>query len=350
MKGKKKSKRKEEILEAVLTLLGEMPLSDLSTRKIARQLGVTQPSLFRHFSSKEALLVALVGRAREQMGKGLEELLKRGGSPRERLQGFLELVLRRAGERPGLPRLLFHDSGEEREGALGRALASLVSMQENMVAVLLKDFFSGDSQEIRALARRLVALVQGTVLQGILRGVAFDPEEEARGILDLFLHGVGAEGTQAHQGGAGEGEYLGLLDVRPLLAKGEDPLAQILEALQGLQKEGVLVLRVPFRPRPLLALLNDKGFSLQVEERKKGLFEILILSESSPPIQDLRGFPAPEPMEQVLSHCAGLSPGQTLFFHTPRVPRPLLQRLQEMGFETHIQSLLDSTALLMIRS
>ncbi len=364
---KKKGQRKEEILEAVLGLLGEMPLSDLSTRKIARRLGVTQPALFRHFRSKEALLVAVVGRAREQMGRRLEGLLKEGGEPEERLLGLLELVLGMARERPGLPRLLFHDSGEDREGPLGRALATLVSMQENLAALLCKELGLGGAERSREAARRLVALVQGTVLQGFLRGVSLEPREEARGILELFLHGArgmgGARGGErgGERGGATqvseeaegvglEGSSLGVLDVRPLLAAGEDPLERILLALERLPKKGVLVLRAPFRPRPLLVLLEEKGYRLRVEQRGDGLFEVLIQGSEAPEIEDLRGLPAPEPLERILFLCSKLEHGQTLAFRTPRVPRLLLQRLEEKGLCAQFQSLGDDTALIMIRS
>ncbi len=354
MEAKKKGNRKEEILEAVLGLLGEMPLSDLSTRKIARRLGVTQPSLFRHFRSKEALLVAVVGRAREQMGQRLEGLLKAGGSAEERLRGFLALVLGMARERPGLPRLLFYDSGEEREGALGRALASLVSMQENMVGLLCRELGLGNAEQAREAGRRLVAMVQGTVLQGMLRGgEVLDPEEEARGMLELFLHGVKVDGAekkgeekQAQKGAS----LMDLLDVRPILAEGQDPLEQILCTLEKLPKEGVLVLRAPFMPRPLLALLGERGYRLLVEEREGGGFEILIQGGGSPELEDLRVLPAPLPMERVLFLCSQLAPGQTLAFRTPKVPSLLLQRLQERGLQVHLQSLLDGSALLMIRS
>ena len=351
MKGKKTNNRREEILEAVLTLLGEMPLSELSTRKIARRLGVTQPSLFRHFRSKEALLVALVERAREQMGKGLEGLLHRTQDPKERLLGFLVFVLRMAGERPGLPRLLFHDTGEERKGPLGRALAALVSMQENMASVLLGDLGLGkDPEERRKAARRLVALIQGTVLQEIRQGAALDPVEEAEGILSLFVHGV-SQGGKGRMEEAGDQERgILLLDVRPILEGGEDPLGQILLALDGLPGMGVLLLRAPFRPGPLLALLGDKGYQLEVEEREGGVYEVLVRGKEGPPLEDLRDLPAPEPMERVLGRCAEMPAGQTLAFRTPRVPRLLLQRLREKGLETHVQSLLDGSALLLVRS
>jgi TetR/AcrR family transcriptional regulator, tetracycline repressor protein len=50
---------REKILDAALTLLNEVGLEQLTTRKLAGRLGVQQPALYWHFKSKAALLDAL---------------------------------------------------------------------------------------------------------------------------------------------------------------------------------------------------------------------------------------------------------------------------------------------------
>lgn len=50
---------REKILEAALTLLNEVGLDQLTTRKLAERLGVQQPALYWHFGSKSLLLDAL---------------------------------------------------------------------------------------------------------------------------------------------------------------------------------------------------------------------------------------------------------------------------------------------------
>ena len=50
---------REKIVDAALTLLNEVGLDQLTTRKLAERLGVQQPALYWHFKSKSALLDAL---------------------------------------------------------------------------------------------------------------------------------------------------------------------------------------------------------------------------------------------------------------------------------------------------
>jgi len=50
---------REKIIDAALTLLNDVGLDQLTTRKLAERLGVQQPALYWHFKSKSALLDAL---------------------------------------------------------------------------------------------------------------------------------------------------------------------------------------------------------------------------------------------------------------------------------------------------
>lgn len=50
---------RDKILDAALTLLNEVGLDQLTTRRLAERLGVQQPALYWHFRNKSALLEAL---------------------------------------------------------------------------------------------------------------------------------------------------------------------------------------------------------------------------------------------------------------------------------------------------
>jgi len=59
-------------------------------------------------------------------------------------------------------------------------------------------------------------------------------------------------------------------DVRPLLARGIEPLPAIREKVAGLAAgQGVTVL-APFMPAPLIELLKSEGFSASMEARADG--------------------------------------------------------------------------------
>jgi len=50
------------------------------------------------------------------------------------------------------------------------------------------------------------------------------------------------------------------LDVRPILAAGEEPLQAILEAAGRVPTGGILEITAPFEPEPLYGALSQRGF------------------------------------------------------------------------------------------
>ena len=59
--------RREEVLETALTLVSEHGIAGASLRKLASELGMSQPSLYHYFSSKNALITAVVEYCAEKM-------------------------------------------------------------------------------------------------------------------------------------------------------------------------------------------------------------------------------------------------------------------------------------------
>lgn len=66
-----------------------------------------------------------------------------------------------------------------------------------------------------------------------------------------------------------------LLDVRPLLARGEEPFDVIMQTIAGLGAEENLVLVTPFIPAPLIEKLRSEGFSARPERAADGAWRTL---------------------------------------------------------------------------
>lgn len=56
-----------------------------------------------------------------------------------------------------------------------------------------------------------------------------------------------------------------LLDVRPDLARGEEPFSKIMTAARSIPPGGLLVVLAPFDPMPLYGVLAKMGFSNETE-------------------------------------------------------------------------------------
>lgn len=60
------------------------------------------------------------------------------------------------------------------------------------------------------------------------------------------------------------------LDVRPWLAKGQEPLSPILERVEQLKPDEGLKLVAPFLPAPLIERLKGEGYASRFDRGKAG--------------------------------------------------------------------------------
>ena len=67
-----------------------------------------------------------------------------------------------------------------------------------------------------------------------------------------------------------------VFDVRPLLAKGEDPFEAIQSAWAALGPGQRLAIGAPFEPRPLAAFFSSQGIPVQWGAPEPGLFWLLV--------------------------------------------------------------------------
>jgi AcrR family transcriptional regulator len=77
--------RREQILNEAMRLFLEHGVQNVSTRDIAKAVGISQPSLYAHFKSREDIAVKLSERAFEQLSARMAAAASSAGTPHERL-------------------------------------------------------------------------------------------------------------------------------------------------------------------------------------------------------------------------------------------------------------------------
>lgn len=65
-----------------------------------------------------------------------------------------------------------------------------------------------------------------------------------------------------------------ILDVRPLLARGEEPFPAIRARVDAIKPGEALTLIAPFMPAPLVELLRGEGFQSSIEHRQDGAWAV----------------------------------------------------------------------------
>lgn len=244
------STRRAQILAVTLQLLADYPLEEVTTRRVAAALGLTQPALFRHFASREEMLLALVQAIREDLA-GLAPALAHPDAA-EGLAGLGRALLEHIAVNPGLPRLLFA-SALPSAGPVRTAVAALL---EERHAVVVARIEAGKRQgqldaEVDAdqAAALYVALLQGLVLRWELAGRPGSPVASFEPAFRLWRRAVATRPDS--------------VDAGAILAAGQEPLFTVLTKAAALTPGEVLEVTAPFRPVPLLGRLASLGFIVE---------------------------------------------------------------------------------------
>jgi AcrR family transcriptional regulator len=161
--------RREEIVQAVLDLAAEQGVKQVTTQAIADRVGIAQPTVFRHFKTRDAILRA----ALEWIGKGLltvvTPILAGRGPADARLRQLLTRQLQFISQRKGLPRLLFSERLHLEDPELKAVVRRIMENYTGRVSMLLAEgvvegrFRSDLDTEETALL--IVSLIQGLVMR-----------------------------------------------------------------------------------------------------------------------------------------------------------------------------------------
>ncbi len=168
--------RRREIADAALRVVAERGLARFTALSIAREIGVSDAALFRHFPTKDAIVLAVIER--------VEEILFEGFPPPEpdpiaRLGRFFERRLTVIRENPGLARVV------------GSELLAQVAPPEGVARV-------------EGLRRRSRAFVQQTLVEARRKGLLAEglaPDEATCLVLGAILAlGHAGLGSAAERG------------------------------------------------------------------------------------------------------------------------------------------------------
>lgn len=111
---KKKSSRKEQILQSLATILEQSPGGRITTAGLARHVGVSEAALYRHFPSKAKMFEALIEFIENTIFSRISQIMNEEDKAEARCQKIVGLMLTFCERNPGITRILTGDplSGE----------------------------------------------------------------------------------------------------------------------------------------------------------------------------------------------------------------------------------------------
>jgi len=161
--------RKEHILQSLARMLESSPGERITTAALAREVGVTEAALYRHFPSKARMFEGLIAFIEETLFTRITRILEDEASAARRCEKILALLLAFAEKNPGMTRLLTGDALQGETERLRVRISQLFDRLEAQLKQILREAQIRENLKCAVspsvMATLLMASAEGRLMQ-----------------------------------------------------------------------------------------------------------------------------------------------------------------------------------------
>lgn len=157
-----KANRREELIRAAARLVAERGFAGVRLEDIGAAAGISGPAVYRHFPSKEAVLVELLGTISEGLFEGGTAVVEKAASAADALDGLIEFHLDFALGQPELIRIQDRDLHNLPDEARHQVRMMQRRYVEKWVEVLRELDSTLDAPSARTKAHAIFGLMNST--------------------------------------------------------------------------------------------------------------------------------------------------------------------------------------------
>ncbi len=114
--------RRKQIKRATLEIISEEGLKKLSTKNLANHVHLSEGAIFRHFHSKNDIILSIVNDIKEDLLKPLQKIVEKQTPPDKRLEEFMCFHVNYLKKNSGVTILLFTEAAYQNSGSLKKQL------------------------------------------------------------------------------------------------------------------------------------------------------------------------------------------------------------------------------------
>jgi len=179
MTAQKKQSRQQNILQTLVGMLEANPGDRITTAALAKQVGVSEAALYRHFASKAKMFEALIGFAEDTLFPRVSRILQEQSTALTRCEQILTLVIAFADKNPGLCLVMTGSALQGEHERLRKRAAHIFERLETQIKQTLRQAEMEEGlvtrQPTTAIANLLLACVEGRINQYIRSGFKQPP-------------------------------------------------------------------------------------------------------------------------------------------------------------------------------
>ena len=177
-----KISRRQHILQCLARMLEQEPGARITTAALAREVGVSEAALYRHFPSKAKMFEGLIEFIEETLFTRINRIVAEEPGALAQLEKCLALVLGFAERNPGISRLLTGDALTGETERLHQRINQVMEKLEMQLRTIIREAEAREGLRpavtASAAANLLMAVAEGRIAQFVRSGFKRPPTEQ----------------------------------------------------------------------------------------------------------------------------------------------------------------------------
>jgi len=180
------TKRQKEIIEASIRLIAEGGIQELTIKNLSRAIGISEPALYRHFQSKQAILQGLLGFFADDSRAVFERVAGSDLPAREKLHAVLTAHFDQFAKYPPFSAVLFSEEIFQNDGVLAEGVLAIMDNGQSCLRKIVRQGMAAGELRKDLPAEHLVVVIMGalrlTVTKWRLSKYGFDLRREGNSL------------------------------------------------------------------------------------------------------------------------------------------------------------------------
>ena len=183
-----------KIIESVRSIICSKGIEKLTIHEIAKDLGVTDGALYRHFKSKKEIISLLIEDIERTLLNTIRDAASKTSDPVNKLENILASHLSYAEQRKGVSFIVINETLNLQDKILKRKMLKVIHKYlKEIKSILLEGV---EAKKIRknvdfvSASIAFLGMVQSMVTLWVLSGFRYSLKKHCLGLFDIYKKGV----------------------------------------------------------------------------------------------------------------------------------------------------------------
>ena len=182
--------RQIEIIQAATKLIGQGGVQSLTTKTLAKEMGFSEPALYRHFKDKNEILLSVLRFYMGQLKKGISDISEDKLSGLDKIKAVVDFQFGHFTKHPAIIMVIFAETSFQYDSVLSNQVSEIMRQKSKSLESIIK---SGQEEGVirkDILPQQLATIVMGsmriTILKWRLSNFKFDLLAEGQTLWATF--------------------------------------------------------------------------------------------------------------------------------------------------------------------